>query len=631
MIILSRLQDFASHINHNNRSYTKKELDSSAFITSFEEPHKIIFYCSNGKYNNRCTTHKKEDCWAENPHLRPSRQEKKCKNNVRTHLSIAQALTTIGGPMSPMCNQVIVDCGATHHMFNSPDSFPDSFNNIISEVATGDSQSNLLALEIGIAELQCQGKVLKLENCLFVTKLKCNLISHFEPVKYPLDVIHIDVVGPITPESVSGSCFLLTIVDQATLYKIVRFLTKKSDSFDQFVGVKSYMENHHDRKIKKLVSDRGGKFLNQKFKNLSTECGFVHIFSPPETPEHNGFAERANRTVLEKAHCLLNHSNLPDQYWAEAVNTAAFLSNLSPMAWRVNKSPHSLWTNSSIKLTKLRTFGCQAVIHSLKRQRDWKLAPPGQEGVLLSFENGNTAYQILSLSDLKVAVTRNFTFKEKIFPTIMGRNKSSTWCVKDEHTDHNASLITEPASNAASNNSETMEDEVPAEESSIEDVPLLTSPTHPVTDNHSMNNEDSPDQQQQRNYNRTHCLKVIGTQHPTLITSNVDSIHILPYSRRVRTFITTSDVPKIYWLALQCEEKNEWTDAIKRELLSMNELKVWDIVDLRSDYKLVGKTWVFKLKRDHLHQAVEYKAPLCMQGFTQTPGVDLDKTYGPTG
>ncbi|MBW0498796.1 hypothetical protein O181_038511 [Austropuccinia psidii MF-1] len=64
MIILSRLQDFASHINHSNSSNAKKEHDSSALITSFEERHKIIFYCSNGKHNNRCTTHKKEDFWA---------------------------------------------------------------------------------------------------------------------------------------------------------------------------------------------------------------------------------------------------------------------------------------------------------------------------------------------------------------------------------------------------------------------------------------------------------------------------------------------------------------------------------------------------------------------------------------
>ncbi|MBW0465597.1 hypothetical protein O181_005312 [Austropuccinia psidii MF-1] len=177
MIILSLIQNFASHINHSNSPNAKKESNSSSLITSFEEPHKIIFYCSNGKHNNRCTTHKKEHCWAKNPHLRPSQQEKKPKNNPRSYRSIAQVLTTIGGAMSPMFNQVIIDCGATHHMFNAPEFFPNSFKNITSKVATGDSQSSLLALGIGNTELKCNGKVLKLENCLFVPKLKFNLIS----------------------------------------------------------------------------------------------------------------------------------------------------------------------------------------------------------------------------------------------------------------------------------------------------------------------------------------------------------------------------------------------------------------------------------------------------------------------
>ncbi|MBW0478383.1 hypothetical protein O181_018098 [Austropuccinia psidii MF-1] len=173
--------------------------------------------------------------------------------------------------------------------------------------------------------------------------------------------------------------------------------------------------------------------------------------------------------------------------------------------------------------------------------------------------------------------------------------------------------------------------EVP-EESSIESVSTLNSPTLPAFNNHPMNHEDSPDQQQARINNRKHCLQVIGPRHPTLITSNVDLIHILPYLRREKTFITTSTtVSRPYWLSLKCEDKDEWKNAIQRELLYMSKLKVWDIMDLRSDYKLVGTTWVFKLKRDHLHQTVEHKAGLCAQGFTQTLGVDFNKTYYPMG
>ncbi|MBW0494580.1 hypothetical protein O181_034295 [Austropuccinia psidii MF-1] len=69
LLILSRLQDFA---NHNHQNTSRSEPNSTALTTALNEPHKIIFYCANGQHNSKCTTHKKEEFWAENPHLRPS-------------------------------------------------------------------------------------------------------------------------------------------------------------------------------------------------------------------------------------------------------------------------------------------------------------------------------------------------------------------------------------------------------------------------------------------------------------------------------------------------------------------------------------------------------------------------------
>ncbi|MBW0525433.1 hypothetical protein O181_065148 [Austropuccinia psidii MF-1] len=409
---------------------------------------------------------------------------------------------------------------------------------------------------------------------------------HFTPASKSLDSIHIDVVGPITPPSISGFRYLLRIVDQSTFFKIIKFLKRKSESFDQFTIVINYMENQQDKKIKKLTSDRGGEFLNEQFKRLAENCGFIHIFSMPETPEHNGYAERCNPTILEKARCLMGTANLPNQYWAEAINTAVFLSNMSPTPFRGNKTPYQLWSNIPPRLYRLRIFGCRVVIYTLKSRHSWKPAPPGQEGVLIAFENENTSYQILRLPDLKL----NDLLSKQTEATPEGLNLAENLVVQQEKT-----------------NEQTINDTDPTQE--------------------GMDNE----QQASNNTGRT-MIQVIGPCHPTIITADVDPLHILPYKRRAETYLSiANDAPATYQNALKSKDKVSWAVAIEKELTTMNNLNVWEVVELRKEYKIIGTTWVFKLKRDVQNNVIEHKARLCAQGFTQTPGIDFDKTYAPKG
>ncbi|MBW0526154.1 hypothetical protein O181_065869 [Austropuccinia psidii MF-1] len=387
-LILSKLQDF-----HNNSFIQEEPLKSSvtALLSESNHPYKILYYCTNGKHNPICTSHTKQECFVENPHLKPPRRNNKrrAQNNqhVSAHLSTAQALVT-GNNSSTSPSELIIDCGATHHMFNSREMFSSLQTTPPLSVCTGDISSSLSTEGIGTVSIICGKQTHTLTDCLYVPKLNCNLISllglghnnvkinrkenhfnlllgnqtlfkgkimnnlmkvdylipktlitqipklwhqrlghpgnqiiksmglpeadskcltcdknkihslpfnnQFEQVSLPLDCVHIDLVGPISPASVSGYRYFLTIVDQATSYKIIRLLKKKSHAFDQFVLVKKGMENLHDRTLKKLVVDRGGEFLNHQFKKLSEDCGFEHIMSPAETPQHNGFAERAN-------------------------------------------------------------------------------------------------------------------------------------------------------------------------------------------------------------------------------------------------------------------------------------------------------------------------------------------------
>ncbi|MBW0492432.1 hypothetical protein O181_032147 [Austropuccinia psidii MF-1] len=158
--------------------------------------------------------------------------------------------------------------------------------------------------------------------------------------------------------------------------------------------------------------------MNNQFTQLAESQGFIHVFSPAETPQHNGFAERSNWTTLEKAQCLLSSSNLSNWYWAEAINTSTFLCNIVPTPSRHNLCPYVLWRGLPTRIKLLQTFGCQAIIAVPKHHREWKLAPAAKEGILLGYENNNTSYQILCIRDKKVFVAKHITFHKDVFPSL---------------------------------------------------------------------------------------------------------------------------------------------------------------------------------------------------------------------
>ncbi|MBW0494469.1 hypothetical protein O181_034184 [Austropuccinia psidii MF-1] len=519
--ILTRLQDLA----HLVISEKKSQITSpTALVSNVEEPHKIVYDCVKGKHNLKCTSHKREDCWLEDPHLRPPRRDKKRRHfNATAHLTTAQALMTTPKPQQPDKDQLILDCGATHHMFNSLKPFLTMPKTTNIRVATGDANSKLTAIGIGTVKILNHNNTLTLKECLYVPKLKCNLISllelfkknltvnrrddafslnangkdiihrkminklmiitytipkalitnatnnlwhdrlghpgvsvlkqlelqalqgscltcemykahklpfrdQFEPAISTLDCVHMDVVGPINPPLMSGKRYFLTIVDQASSFKFVEFLQKKSDTFEQFQLTKNAMGNSQDKKLKKLISDRGVEFLNNNFKKLSEECGFVHIMAPPETPQHNGFTERANRTILEKARCLLGKSNLPAQFWADAVNTTVFLSNLTPTTSRTGQSPNSLWSNSPARLSRLKTFGFRAIVYNLTRHMRWKLDPPGQPDIFPFIPQyaSNTTRFVTELDNQPTSLEHCRTTDETVEEPSLGPEVSET-------------------------------------------------------------------------------------------------------------------------------------------------------------------------------------------------------------
>ncbi|KAE8654176.1 E3 ubiquitin protein ligase upl2, putative isoform 2 [Hibiscus syriacus] len=78
----------------------------------------------------------------------------------------------------------------------------------------------------------------------------------------------------------------------------------------------------------------------------------------PKTPQHNGVAERMNRTLNERARSMRIHAGLPKFLWAEAINTAAYLINRGPSVPLDGRIPEEVWSKKEINLSHLRVFGC---------------------------------------------------------------------------------------------------------------------------------------------------------------------------------------------------------------------------------------------------------------------------------
>ena len=142
----------------------------------------------------------------------------------------------------------------------------------------------------------------------------------------PLELLHMDLFGPIAYISIDGSKYCLVIVDDYSRFTWVFFLQEKSHTQEILKGFLRRAQNEFGLRIKKIRSDNGTEFKNSQIEGFLEE-GIKHEFSSPYTPQQNGVVERKNRTLLDMARTMLDEYKTPDRFWAEAINTACYSIN----------------------------------------------------------------------------------------------------------------------------------------------------------------------------------------------------------------------------------------------------------------------------------------------------------------
>lgn len=143
-----------------------------------------------------------------------------------------------------------------------------------------------------------------------------------------LDLVHCDLMGPISNKSISGARYFLPLLDDSSGLSMVRLLKTKDESTVALQEMIALMEKTTGRSVKRLRSDNASELLSNRFQNWLRERGIQHETSPVYSPESNGKAERILQTLMNTTRCLLRMGkNIPNNKstWDEAVLTANYL------------------------------------------------------------------------------------------------------------------------------------------------------------------------------------------------------------------------------------------------------------------------------------------------------------------
>lgn len=182
-------------------------------------------------------------------------------------------------------------------------------------------------------------------------------------------LIHSDLCGPMSVSSFSGARYLLTFIDDFTRMTFGYFIKTKDEVLPVFKIFKTLVENQANLKIKILRSDNGREYVNKQFQIYLQEHGIEHQTTVPYSPQQNGVAERANRTIMESGRCMLQDAGLDRRFWAEALNTSIFIKNKSPSKAVRGTTPEEKWSGNKVNLSNLRIFGCAAYSMIPKEKR----------------------------------------------------------------------------------------------------------------------------------------------------------------------------------------------------------------------------------------------------------------------
>ncbi|GJW95225.1 retrovirus-related pol polyprotein from transposon TNT 1-94 [Tanacetum coccineum] len=157
-----------------------------------------------------------------------------------------------------------------------------------------------------------------------------------------LQMLHMDLCGPMQVESINKKRYILFIVDDYSHFTWVKFLRSKDEALEIIIKILKQAQVSLNATLRYLRTDNDTEFINLTLRNYTKEVGITHNTFTARILEQNGIVKRRNHTLVEAARTMLIFSKSPLFLWAEVVATACYTQNRSLIHTRYNKTPYEL-------------------------------------------------------------------------------------------------------------------------------------------------------------------------------------------------------------------------------------------------------------------------------------------------
>lgn len=458
-----------------------------------------------------------------------------------------------------------------------------------------DGLQQLSSLVNGIKLSKPVDRAKRCEVCISGKQTKLPHSKPWTRATRPLQLVHSDVCGPMGQESHDKKKYLVAFIDDYTHFTMAYTLSEKSEVFKCFKQFHAMAEAHFNTKLSRLRCDNGREYPSTEMKNYCASKGIQYEFTIRYTPQQNGVAERMNRTIIERARCMILNASMSKSFWSEAVLTAVYLINRSPTEVLKRKVPAELWYGENPDVQKLRVFGCIAYLRLPKELIKGKFDSRSKKCRMVGYcANG---YRLWCQEEKKIVLGRDVIFEESRY------NFNEDFYKMDSIK---SSQDKNPAAAELKRVSTKNEESELFEKANEEEV----------FQNESLQ-ESEPEDMSKTTLRRSSRIKIRSKRLEDYICLALNA----------EAFI--DDVPKDYCDIDQRDDKDEWSEAVQEEINSLLDNNTWIYTKLPEGKRAIDNKWVLKIKRDQYNNVQRYKARLVIKGCAQRKGFDYTETYAP--